>query len=232
MDCSTLGDTLRDLLHLRLSSVAISFQQSVPEGVDRVSDAAASGCTYWKLAGNGRVFYTEASDHFNCTIGAYTHNVALPEDKSKELEEMVGTMVQLDYITMDEVQELPRRTESFGVAVYSPLEKSICEPDVVIVRGNAKQIMLVAEAARAAGVGDQGAAMGRPACAMIPQAMQTSHGTTSLGCIGNRVYTELADDELYFVIPGEQIEEVVGKLDRIVRANEQLETMHRERCAR
>src|SRR5262249_3256802 len=119
----------------------------------------------------------------------------------------------------------------FGVAVYSPLDKAPCDPDAVIVRGNAKQIMLVAEAARAVGIGEQGVAMGRPACAMIPHTMQTSHGITSLGCIGNRVYTELADDELYFVIPGGKLEDVVGKLNAIVHANQQLEVMHRERAA-
>ena len=231
MEYATLGHSLHDLLHLSIAPIAISFRERAPEGVDRIPKAEASGCAYWKLAGHGSVFYTEASDHYNCTIGAYTHNVDLPEDKSRELEAMVDTMVQLEYISMNEVQGLPRRTETFGVAVYSPLEKAPCDPAVVIVRGNAKQIMLVAEAARAVGIGDQGAAMGRPACAMIPHAMQVSHGITSLGCIGNRVYTELADDDLYFVIPGGKLEEVVGKLNAIVHANQQLEAMHRERCA-
>ena len=63
---------------------------------------------------------------------------------------------------------MPRRTEPFGVAVYAPLAEAPVDPDVVLVRGDARQIMLVAEAARAAGIGHDGAAMGRPACAMIP----------------------------------------------------------------
>jgi len=39
-------------------------------------------------------------------------------------------------------------------------------PDVVLVRGNARQLMLPAEAAQAAGVAGTGAAMGRPTCAV------------------------------------------------------------------
>src|SRR5207247_428312 len=83
------------------------------------------------------------------------------------------------------------------------------DPDVVLVRGTARQIMLVAEAARAAGIGHDGPALGRPACSMIPEAMRAARGNTSLGCIGNRVYTGLGDDELYFTVPGGRLDEVV-----------------------
>jgi uncharacterized protein (DUF169 family) len=117
------------------------------------------------------------------------------------------------------------------VAVYSPLADAPCPPDVVIVRGNARQVMLVSEAARAAGLGDEGEAMGRPACAVIPRALETGRGHTSLGCIGNRVYTGLADDELYFAIPGARLEAVVERLETIVRANRELEAFHRSRAA-
>jgi uncharacterized protein (DUF169 family) len=106
---------------------------------------------------------------------------------------------------------------------------SPCDPDVVLVRGNAKQVMLLAEASRAAGVGHEDVTMGRPTCAMIPEAMQSGHGVSSFGCIGNRVYTELGDDELYYAIPGPRLREVVDKLDTIIRANQELEGYHRER---
>ena len=78
------------------------------------------------------------------------------------------------------------------------------------VGGRARQIMLVAEAARAAGIAGDGAAMGRPACAMIPAVLGGPTGVTSLGCIGNRVYTGLGDDELYFTIPGPKIGGGIG----------------------
>jgi uncharacterized protein (DUF169 family) len=91
--------------------------------------------------------------------------------------------------------------------------------------------MLVAEAARAAGIGHDGAAMGRPACAMIPEAMNTARGNTSLGCIGNRVYTGLGDAELYFTIPGSRLADVVARLEAVVHANRELEQYHQNRRA-
>jgi uncharacterized protein (DUF169 family) len=65
---------------------------------------------------------------------------------------------------------------------------------------------------------------------MIPEAMRSARGTTSLGCIGNRVYTGLGDDELYFAIPGAKVEEVVRKLETIIEANRILEGYHRARA--
>jgi len=121
--------------------------------------------------------------------------------------------------------------EPFRVAVYAPLAEAPLPPDVVLVRGHARQIMLVAEAARAAGLAGDAAAMGRPACAMIPAVLSGPGGVTSLGCIGNRVYTGLGDDELYFTIPGPRVGDVVERLETVVRANQELEKYHEGRRA-
>jgi uncharacterized protein (DUF169 family) len=66
---------------------------------------------------------------------------------------------------------------------------------------------------------------------MIPQAMNAARGNTSLGCIGNRVYTGLGDAELYFTIPGARLPDVVAKLETIAHANRELEQYHRTRQA-
>jgi uncharacterized protein (DUF169 family) len=152
----------------------------------------------------------------------------MPPEKAKELESMVGEMVKLQYIRMEEVPTIPRQESTFGIAVYAPLADAPCQPDVVVVRGTARQTMLLAEAAKAANIDYDTMTMGRPTCAMIPATMQSERGTASLGCIGNRVYTGLAENELYFTIPGSRVSEVVEKLETICNANKQLETFHRE----
>jgi len=229
MNVKSMGARLSQLLALESAPVGIAFRSAAPSGVGRVERPGPAGCAYWKLAADGGVFYTEAADHYNCPVGSYTHGVELPAARAAELQQVVGTMVGLQYIRMEEVATLPRRTEPFGVAVYAPLGEAPVDPDVIIVRGNARQIMLVAEAARAAGIGHDGAAMGRPACAMIPEAMRSARGNTSLGCIGNRVYTGLGDAELYFTIPGSRLGDVVDKLETIVHANRELEKYHEAR---
>jgi uncharacterized protein (DUF169 family) len=102
---------------------------------------------------------------------------------------------------------------------------------VVIFRGNVRQIMLLSEAAKAAGVFEAASVMGRPACAMIPQSMAASAGVASVGCIGNRVYTGLGDNEMYLTVPGLSLERVLAALEATLHANHELETFHRARLA-
>jgi uncharacterized protein (DUF169 family) len=231
MNDTSQGDRLQALLGLQWPPIAVAFQASAPTDLPRVETAGPSGCTYWKLAAQGQSFYTEAADHYNCPIGSFTHGIDLPPAKAQELEGLVGTMVGLEYIHQEEIPTIPRRDTPFGVAIYAPLSEASLDVDVVLVRGNAKQMMLIAEAAGAAGLSGDGALMGRPTCAMIPAAIQGGHVTTSLGCIGNRVYTGLGDDEFYAAIPGPKLAALVDKLATIVTANRELESFHRTRMS-
>ena len=231
MDARTAGRRMTEILNLTSRPVAVTFTATAPAGVSRIAKAGPAGCAYWKQAAEGAVFYTEAADHYNCPVGSFTHGIALPPERAKELEDVVGTMVGLQYIRMEEVGALPRRAAPFRLAVYAPLADTPAPPDVVLGRGRARQIRLVAEAARAAGIAGDGAAMGRPACAMIPAVLGGPTGVTSFGCIGNRVYTGLGDDELYFTIPGPKIGDVVERLETVVHANRALETYHEGRRA-
>jgi uncharacterized protein (DUF169 family) len=220
---------LIDLLGLNRMPVAVAFRESAPPGIARIDRAAASGCTYWKLAAEGQCFFTEPADHYGCPIGAFTHGIELPDDKRKELEGLIGTMVELSYINMREVPGIPHRDEPFGVTIYAPLASRPVDPDVVLVCGNAKQMMLLAEAAHLAELDCDSSMVGRPTCAAIPAVMRSGRTATNLGCIGNRVYTELSDDELYFAISGPQLDPIVEKLATIVHANRELEKFHQSR---
>ena len=64
---------------------------------------------------------------------------------------------------------------------------------------------------------------------MIPATLQHGRATFSRGCIGNRVYTGLADDELYAALPGCSMDNVLEHLDVIMEANSKLEAFHRQR---
>ncbi|MFP6768257.1 MAG: DUF169 domain-containing protein, partial [Planctomycetaceae bacterium] len=105
--------------------------------------------------------------------------------------------------------------------------------DAVVVQGTPRQMMILVEAATAAGL-VAGQAVGRPTCAAIPEVMQAGRFVTNLGCVGNRVYTEMADDQLYVVLPGDRINDVHAKLSVIVNANSRLEAFHGDRlqCCR
>jgi uncharacterized protein (DUF169 family) len=218
-----------ELLGLNRQPVGIVFRESPPENMARIGESAAAGCKYWQIASEGHTFYADAADHSGCPIGAHTHGVEMSEEAATELEGVVGTMVQLQYIAMEEVPNIPQLKGAFGVAVYAPLADAEFDPDVVLLSGNAKQIMLLAEAAHAAGLSTDSSMVGRPTCAAIPAVMQSGTTATNLGCVGNRVYTQLADDELYFVVAGPQRGNLVEKLTTIVEANGALEAYHQNR---
>ncbi len=60
--------------------VAVTFLDAPPSGVTRFEGTEPSGCSFWRLAAEGRTFYTVPENHFNCAVGAYTHNIALSPD--------------------------------------------------------------------------------------------------------------------------------------------------------
>jgi uncharacterized protein (DUF169 family) len=51
----------------------------------------------------------------------------------------------------------------------------------------------------------------------------------SFGCIGNRVYTGLADDEFYVTVPGDGLARTLERLAVILNANVQLKAFHEAR---
>jgi len=224
---------LENLKTLGLASapVSVAFLDAPPADLPRASRPAPAGCGYWKLASEGAAFYTVAEDHVNCPVGAHTHAVPLSDAQSAELQSLVGTMIELKYLKSDEVATIPRLARPLKFAAYAPLAATTFAPDVVIFRGTARQIMLLSEAARAAGVFGEGTVMGRPACAALPQALHQSSGVASVGCIGNRVYTGLGDDELYIAVPGQSVGDMLDELSVILTANRELEKFHRQRAA-
>ncbi|HEX6512267.1 MAG TPA: hypothetical protein VF157_08215, partial [Chloroflexota bacterium] len=66
---------------------------------------------------------------------------------------------------------------------------------------------------------------GRPSCAAIPAAIQRGSATQSLGCMGMRVFTEVAQDRMLGVLPGDLLEDLPAALEATARANDKM-TQH------
>lgn len=222
--------SLAELLHLDVQPVAIAFVDTPPPGVPRVSSQEPAGCGYWRRAAAGEVFFTLADDHKRCPIGAHTHHVPLTSSEQDELMGLVKTMVELSYLKMEDVPNIARRSTPLRAVVYSPLTLAPVPPDVVLVRGKARQLMLLAEAAESAGVAGATPVMGRPTCAVLPESINGGRTAVSFGCVGNRVYTGATDAEAYFAIPGQHLAAFETSLTTIVRANQALEQFHQARA--
>ena len=227
-DNSALEIQLRTDLDLKLSPIAISFRAAPPAGVEKFTGSEPSGCSFWRLAAQGRAFYTVPSDHYNCPVGSYTHKIALPADRSQELTNILGTMTSLGYLKMEEVPGIPTLQSTPNVIIYAPLSKTPADPDVVLLSAAPAKLMLLEEAAIRAGAGSKLPLLARPTCVAIPAAMAQGV-VTSAGCIGNRVYTDLSDGELYSAIPGSALQPIAEALRTVVSANTALAQYHQER---
>jgi uncharacterized protein (DUF169 family) len=229
-DYGSIERGLRERLGLTRRPVAIAFRDTPPPGVKQFSGAEPSGCSFWRLAMEGRTFYTVPADHYNCPVGAHTHNIPLPSERAGELPQVLEVMTGLGYLKMDEVPGIARLPKTPGAIVYAPLGDTPVEPDVVLFIGPPGRLMLLQEAALRAGVAARVPFLGRPTCMALPAAL--AGGTVaSTGCIGNRVYTGAGDDELYVAVPGRDISRVTEETETIAKANAALADYHRGRRA-
>ena len=199
-------------------AVAVTFLEAEPSGVARFAGTQPSSCSFWRLAAEGRTFYTAPENHFNCAVGAYTHNITLSPEREKETGDTLKLMFDLGYVKPEEVPQIPRLPRAPKAILYSPLGETPAAPDVVLLACKPSAAMLLQEAAGRAGVGAAAPTLGRPTCMALPASLQ--HGTViSLGCIGNRVYTGLGEEELYVVLRGQDLSAVAEALKTIGSAN-------------
>jgi len=202
--------------------VAVTFLDSAPEGVIRFTGSEPSGCSFWRLAAEGRTFYTVPSDHFNCAVGSYTHNIELSPERAAETTQTLELMFRVNYIRPEEVAGIPRLPQAPAAVLYSALADTPLPPSVILFTCRPSSAMLLHEATVRAGKPGALPPLGRPTCMALPAAL--AHGTvTSLGCIGNRVYTGLSEDDLYVAIPGADLSEVADALEVVTSANAELD---------
>jgi uncharacterized protein (DUF169 family) len=199
--------------------VAVAYLERAPDGVKQFEGSEPSGCSFWRLAADGRTFYTVPEDHFNCAVGAYTHNIALSPEREQETGITLKMMFDLGYVKPEEVLQIPRLAKTPAVVVYSPLGEAPVAPDVVLFACQPRSAMLLNEAANRAGVASGAPALGRPTCMALPASLLQHGAIFSLGCIGNRVYTGLSEDQMYFVVRGQDLQAIAGALEVVNSAN-------------
>lgn len=226
-DYSAIEQKIQQLLGASRRPVAVAFLEAAPAGVDHFEGSQPSSCSFWRLAGEGRSFYTVPSDHFNCPVGNYAHNTLTPE-RIPELQQTLTLMSDIGYIRMEEIPGVFQLPVAPKVVLYAPLGDTPVAPSVVLAAGRPGRIMMLAEAANRAGAMSKLPLLGRPTCMALPAALANG-AVTSSGCIGNRVYTEIGDDELYVVLRGSDLEKIAAEIDTIHAANLTLTEYHRQR---
>ena len=143
-----------------------------------------------------------------------------------DLQDALKVFAELDYVRAEDVAAIPVLKKQPAYVVYSPLDQTPLPPDVVVLFVDARQTLILSEATQQ--VENQNPpAMGRPACAVIPQVMNTGRAALSLGCCGARAYLDvLTDDVAVFAIPGDKLEAYTRRIEALARANGVLSKFH------
>lgn len=214
-DWKTLAVELDSLLKLQSPPLAITFSRTSPEGVSRFdgpmpepmpdgrTGKVPAGCVFWIEAAS-KTFTTEPEDHGNCSVGSLTHGL-------KTLEEVAGNsdvaaILESGWVTLDVVPNIPVIKERPDFITYGPLAETSNDPDVVFLRLNAKQVMVLHDAMPDLRF------EGKPQCHIIPIAKEQNDVAVSVGCMLSRVRTNLPNGEMTCAIPSGRLTEVIDRL--------------------
>ena len=221
----SLAQTLTDSLHLERPPVAVCFADAIPSGVKQFTGSVPAGCRFWQEAQSG-VFATVPSDHDLCGIGIYTHNLEASPAAQKDLGDALKVFADLGYVREQDIPLIPVLKNRPQAVIYGPLSQVPLPPDVVLLFVNADQTLVLSEASQQL-EGGLPPAMGRPACAVVPQALNNNQTALSLGCCGARAYLDvLTPGVAVYAIPGKKLEAFTERVAALAKANAVLTTFH------
>lgn len=214
---AALAAALTSALHLAVPPIAISFESEVPTTVpafdepmsepaaDGRTGRVAAGCVFWVRAAE-RSFSTAPADHGNCSVGSFTHGL-------KSLEEVAGNgdvaaLLESGWVTPEMVGAIPAVAQRPGAITYGPLAQADAIPDVVLMRVNGRQLMVLSDAVPGLRI------EGKPQCHIVPLAKDGGEVVASVGCALSRARTGMRPDEMTVAFPGARLSEVAEAVER------------------
>jgi len=214
-DYKALASELSYILSLQTTPLAISFSQEAPDGIHRYdapmpaptddgrTGRVPAGCVFW-IKAQDRNFTTAAEDHGNCSVGCVTHGLKTLEQVANNSD--IACLVDAGWVTAEVFPQIPVVKGTPRYVTYGPLYETSLEPDVVFLRLNAKQAMVLSDAVA------EIAFQGKPQCHIIAIAKEQNQVAISVGCMLSRVRTGMATTEMTCAIPAKRLPEVVEKL--------------------
>lgn len=222
-DYMVLAAELDSLLRLQSPALAITFSGAAPPAVpayegDRPSPTAdgrtgkvSAGCVFWMKAAN-RTFTTVPEDHGNCSVGSLTHGLKTLEEVTDKGD--IAALLAAGWVSEAIFPKIPVVKTRPHYITYGTLAETPLVPDVVLLRINAKQAMVLAEALADLRF------EGKPQCHIIPMAKEENQVAVSVGCMLSRVRTAMPNTEMTCAIPGGRLMEVIEGLRQSGAADE------------
>jgi len=228
MDYPSIVRSLADSLQLAQPPVAVCLADALPAGIIRHTGTVPAGCLFWQRAAEGP-FATAPGDHDLCAIGVYTHNLESTAAGEADLRDALEVFAGLGYVREQDLPLIPVLQSRPRHVVYAPLAETPLPPDVVLLFVRADQVLILTEASQQV-EGGVPPAMGRPACAVVPQAKNSGRAALSLGCCGARAYLDTLTGEMaIYAIPGDRLSAYADRIAALARANAVLSRFHQVR---
>ena len=101
-----LATNLAASLDLQQPPIAISFSDTIPEGIKAHAGRVPAGCKFWQDAAT-EAFATSAADHNLCAIGVYTHNLQASPAQQTDLMDALKVFADLDYVRPEDLALIP-----------------------------------------------------------------------------------------------------------------------------
>ncbi|MGD0381260.1 MAG: DUF169 domain-containing protein [Acidimicrobiales bacterium] len=216
-DHRTQADSLSDALHLAAPPIGISFSTQAAAGVpafaEPMSEPAAdgragrvpAGCVFWVRAAE-RSFTTVPEDHGNCSVGRYTHGLASLEEVGGNDD--VAALLESGWVDAEAVGGIPAISERSEVITYGPVNQAAAVPDVVLLRVNGRQMMVLSDALPGLKI------EGKPQCHIVALAKEHGEVAASVGCALSRARTGMRPDEMTLALPGSRLAEITDAVQR------------------
>lgn len=215
-----LSSKLKTILGLKGSPVAVKLvvqRSDIPAGVPELKEKIRH-CEMVQKARAGDVFYATKEQHA-CAGGAGALGVAETPEKIKTGEFYFGLgrfkTLESAKKTMEAV---PRTGKRFIATMYAPLEKAAFKPDVIVIIGNPKQLLRIAQSNIYHEGGRNNASFSgiQSLCAdAVAAPYTTGELNATFGCDGSRKYAKIADEELIVGIPEARLAGLVEALEKI-----------------
>jgi uncharacterized protein (DUF169 family) len=163
-----------------------------------------------------------AADDNACLIAAYTYGWSESEPETKKA--LTDFMVVMKYaasenaakISLEGAEQVKLSKGKYAGVVFSPLERTKIEPDLVMIFCNPAQLMrLVHGATQEAGVAVQSMFSGRGGTCTegVLQTLKTGQPKVVLPGNGDRVWAMVQDEEMVFTIPADWLDPVIRGLE-------------------
>ena len=213
---SDLAARLQRALSLAAPPIAITFSDAPPQGVaafdapmpeplaDGRTGRVPAGCVFWNHATES-TFSTVKADHGNCSVGSLTHGFATLDEVAGNSD--VAALLETGWVTMDVVPQIPVVTEKPGSVTYGPLAETPIDPNVVLLRVNGKQMMVLSDAVPGLRI------EGKPQCHIVAIAKEQGEIAASVGCALSRVRTGMPATEMTCAIPAAKVAQVIDAIE-------------------